>query len=189
MWNRQEQTAECGAGLIPEGTSAPVATRQLEKDATLVSNMLMAETKPDSLVGASSIGRTLKFVGKMHSTEDLFVDGSLEGTVEAIAHKLTIGPNGAVDGTVKAREIEVLGALQGNMEAADRIAIRKTAKIVCDIRTARIHVEDGAYIKGSIDIVKPEDLANSQAVVVATPPTQANIAVGKQTDGGKGVIN
>jgi len=174
MWNRQEQTTECATGLIPEGTSAPIATRQLEngEDATLVSNMLMAETRPDSIVGTSSIGRSLKFVGKIHSTEDLFVDGSVEGTVEVIAHKLTIGPNAVVDGTVRAREVEVLGALQGNVEVADRIEIRKSAKIVSDIRTSRIRIEDGAYFKGSIDIVKPTTLANSQAVVVAIPPTQ-----------------
>ena len=191
MWNRQEEATKCGSGPIPEGASASLATRHLEngKDVTLVSNMLMAETKPDSFVGTSSIGKTLRFVGEIYSTEDLFVDGNLEGTVEAIAHKLTIGHNGAVHGTVKAREVEVLGALQGNVEAADLIEIRKSAKIVCDIRTARIHIEDGAYFKGSIDIVKPEALANSQAVVVATPPTQASIAVGKQTDGGKGAGN
>ena len=60
-----------------------------------------------------------------------------------------------------------------------------------DIRTARIHVEDGAFFKGSIDIVKPEPLrtpANSHAVVLAAAPNQAGIAVGKQTDGDKGVL-
>jgi cytoskeletal protein CcmA (bactofilin family) len=168
-----------------------MATRHLEngEDATLVSDIVMAETEPDLIAGTSSIGKALKFVGEIYSTEDLFVDGNLEGTVQLIAHKLTIGPNGAVHGTVKAREVEVLGALQGDVEAADRIEIRKNAKIVSDIRTARIRIEDGAYFKGSIDIVKPEALANSQAVVVANPPTQASIAIGKQTDGGKGVIN
>jgi len=191
MWNRQEEGTKWGTESIPEGISAPLATRHLEngKDATLVSNILMAETKPDTLVGTSSIGKALKFVGEIYSTEDLFVDGNLEGTVQVIAHKLTIGPNGTVHGTVKAREVEVLGALQGDVEAADRIEIRKNAKIVSNIRTARIRIEDGAHFKGSIDIVKPEALANSQAVVMATPPTQANIAVGNQTAGGKGVIN
>jgi cytoskeletal protein CcmA (bactofilin family) len=191
MWNRQEATTKCGTGPSPEDTSAPLATRHLEngKDATLVANILMADTKSDLLVGISSIGKTLKFVGEIDSKEDLFVDGNFEGTVEVITHKLTIGPNGTVHGTVKAREVEVLGALEGNVEAADRIEIRKNARIVCDIRTARIHIEDGAYFKGSIDIVKPEAVANSQAVVVATPPTQASIAVGKQTDGGNGIIN
>ena len=157
-----------------------------------MSNILTAETKPGSLSGTSSIGKTVKFVGEIHSKEDLFVDGNLEGTVEAIAHKVTIGPNGTVNATVTAREVEVLGTLQGNVEAAERIQIGKNAKIVCDIRTARIHIEDGAYFKGSVDIIKPESLttpAKSQAGVVATLPNQAGITVGEQTDGAKARIN
>ena len=84
------------------------------------------------------------------------VDGDVEGTVEAPDHKLTIGPNGTVHATVKAREVVALGSIQGNVEATDRIEITKDAKLIGDIRTARIVIEDGAYFKGSIDIVKPE---------------------------------
>ena len=147
-----------------------------------MSNILMAEAKPDSVVGGASIGKTVKFVGQIHSKEDLFVDGDLEGTVEAIAHKLTIGPNGAVHATVKAHDVVVLGTLEGNVEAADRIDIGGNARVVGDIRTARIHIEDGAYFKGSIDIVKLESLKaspNPQAAVLATAPNQGGIAVGK----------
>jgi cytoskeletal protein CcmA (bactofilin family) len=78
-------------------------------------------------------------------------------------HKLTIGPNGTVKATVKAREVVVLGAIHGNVEATDKIEIRKDAKLTGDIRTARIIIEDGAYFKGSIDIVKPEPKAASKA--------------------------
>ena len=177
-----------------EGTSAPLATRPAEngKDATLASNVLMAEATPDSRFGTSSIGKTVKFVGEIHSQEDLFVDGDLEGTVEAIAHKLTIGPHGTVHTKIKAREVVVLGTLQGDVEAIDRIEIGRNAKIVCDIRTARIHIEDGAYFKGSVDIIKPESLttpAKSQAGVVVTPPNHAGITAGEQTDGGNARIN
>jgi cytoskeletal protein CcmA (bactofilin family) len=84
------------------------------------------------------------------------VDGEVEGTVEAMEHKLTIGPNGTVKATVKARDVAVLGSIAGNVEATDKIEIRKDAKLVGDIKTARIIIEDGAYFKGSIDIVKPE---------------------------------
>ena len=147
-----------------------------------MSNILKAEAKPDSPVGAATIGKTVKFVGQIFSKEDLFVDGNLEGTVEAIAQKLTIGPNGAVRASVKAHNVVVLGTLEGDVEAADQIEISRDAKVVGDIRTARIRIEDGAYFKGSIDIVKPEPLKAAdplQAVVLTTAPNQAGIAVGK----------
>lgn len=121
-----------------------------------MSSMPMGRTEPESRGGSASIGKAVKIVGQIYSKEDLYVDGDLEGTVEALEHKLTIGPNGTVHASVKAREVVVLGTIQGNVESADRIEIRKDAKLVGDIRTARIIIEDGAYFKGSIDIVKPE---------------------------------
>ena len=148
-----------------------------------MSNILAAEAKPDSLLGGATIGKTVKVVGQIYSKEDLFVDGNLEGTVEAIAQKLTIGPNGAVHASVKAQNVVVLGMLEGNVQAADRIEIGRDAKVVGDIRTARIHIEDGAYFKGSIDIVKVEPVKtadNSRTVVLTTAPNPAGIAVGKQ---------
>jgi cytoskeletal protein CcmA (bactofilin family) len=112
--------------------------------------------EPESRGGSATIGKAVKINGQIHSKEDLYVDGDVEGTVEAPEHKLTIGPNGTVHAAVKAREVVALGTIQGNVEAADRIEIKKDAKLVGDIRTARIIIEDGAYFKGSIDIVKPE---------------------------------
>jgi len=87
-----------------------------------------------------------------------------------------------VHASVKAHDVVVLGTLEGSVEVADRIEIGKNARVVGDIRTARIHIEDGAYFNGSIDIVKLEPLkvsANPQAVVLATAPNQGGIAVDK----------
>jgi cytoskeletal protein CcmA (bactofilin family) len=86
--------------------------------------------------GPATIGKTVKIVGQIYSKEDLIVDGDLEGTVEAPEHKLTIGPNGTVHADVKAREVAVLGSLQGDVEATDKIEIRKDAKLVGNIKTA-----------------------------------------------------
>jgi cytoskeletal protein CcmA (bactofilin family) len=137
----------------------------------------------DSKVGGTAtIGKAVKIVGQIHSKEDLFVDGDLEGTVEALEHKLTIGPNGTLHATVKAREVVVLGTIQGNVEAADKMEIRKDARLVGDIRTARIVIEDGAYFKGSIDIVKPEIAKSApkpQAQAAAAAPTP--VAAGADT--------
>ena len=112
---------------------------------------------------AASIGKAVMVKGQIFSREDLYVDGEVEGTVEALEHKLTIGPNGTVRATVKAREVVALGTIQGNVEAADKIEIRKDAKLTGDIRTARIIIEDGAYFKGSIDIVRPDPKVTAQA--------------------------
>jgi len=131
----------------------------------------------DARSGMASIGKAVKIIGQIFSKEDLYVDGDLEGTVELLEHKLTVGPNGNIHAGVKAREVIALGTIQGNVEAADKIEIRKDARLVGDIRTARIIIEDGAYFKGSIDIIKPEPAraaAKPQpATPAATPPAPA----------------
>ncbi len=137
-----------------------------------MSSMPMGKYDPASSSSASAtIGKAVKVVGQIFSKEDLYVDGEVEGTVEALEHKLTIGPNGAVRAGVKAREVVALGTIQGNVEAHEKIEIRKEAKLVGDIRTARIIIEDGAYFKGSIDIVKPEPKGATPKS--ATPSAQA----------------
>jgi cytoskeletal protein CcmA (bactofilin family) len=106
--------------------------------------------------GSATIGKAVMIKGQIFSREDLVIDGEIEGTVEATDHRVTVGPNGKVHAGVKAREIVVLGGITGNVEAADKIDIRKDAKLVGDIKTTRIVIEDGAYFKGSIDIIKPD---------------------------------
>jgi cytoskeletal protein CcmA (bactofilin family) len=122
--------------------------------------------------GAATIGKAVKVVGQIFSREDLYIDGEVEGTVEALEHKLTIGPNGTVRATIKAREVVALGAIHGNVEATDKIEIRKDAKLTGDIRTARIIIEDGAYFKGSIDIVKPEPVKSAAKPQASAPASQ-----------------
>ena len=152
MWNKREESPK------PYNPPAPVAPTPVEpkKEATPVSSTPVGRFDTESRGNAATIGKAVKVVGQIFSKEDLFVDGDLEGTVEAMEHKLTIGPNGTVHASVKAREVVALGTIQGNVEATDKIEIRKDAKLVGDIKTARIIIEDGAYFKGSIDIVKPE---------------------------------
>jgi cytoskeletal protein CcmA (bactofilin family) len=154
MWNKREDPPKSFNPPNPTPVApSPVETR---KETAPVSSTPVGKFEPESRGGSATIGKAVKVVGQIFSKEDLFVDGDLEGTVEALEHKLTIGPNGTVHAGVKAREVVALGTIQGNVEATEKIEIRKDAKLVGDIRTARIIIEDGAYFKGSIDIVKPE---------------------------------
>jgi cytoskeletal protein CcmA (bactofilin family) len=145
-----------------------------------VSSMSLPRTEPDVTKGGSAtIGKAVKIVGQIFSREDLFVDGDVEGTIELMEHKLTVGPNGKVHAGIKARDVVALGVIQGNVEAADRLEIRKDAKLVGDIKTARIVIEDGAYFKGSIDIVKqePKTAASQPRPQVAVSPAPAPAAL------------
>jgi cytoskeletal protein CcmA (bactofilin family) len=117
--------------------------------------------------GAASIGNSVTIKGQIFSREDLLVDGEVEGAIEVTEHRFTVGPNGRVRAGVKAREIVVLGSIEGNVEAVDKIDIRKDARLIGDIKTSRIVIEDGAYFKGSIDIVRSE--AKQQAGQQARP--------------------
>ncbi len=134
---------------------------------------------------AAALGKSVLVKGQIFSREDLTIDGEVEGTIELADSRLTVGPNGKVTANIKAREIIVLGMVNGNMDVADKIDIRKEAKLVGDIRSARVVIEDGAYFKGSIDIIKadaPKPAApKPQPAVQSQPATPAPAAAPTNT--------
>jgi cytoskeletal protein CcmA (bactofilin family) len=115
-----------------------------------------AEPHYQAQLGQTMLGKSILVKGQIFSCEDLTIDGEVEGIAHLPESCLTVGPHGKINASVKAREIVVLGAIHGNVETTDKIDIRKEGKLVGDIRTARIVIEDGAYFKGNIDIVRGE---------------------------------
>jgi cytoskeletal protein CcmA (bactofilin family) len=97
------------------------------------------------------IGKSVTIKGQIFSREDLTIDGEVDGSVELQEHRLTVGQNGNLRADVRAHEVVVLGSINGNVEATEKIDIRKEARITGDIKAARIETEDGAYLKGSVD--------------------------------------
>jgi cytoskeletal protein CcmA (bactofilin family) len=152
MWNNKRREDESTPKVAPTPPVAP----ELKKEGLPVSTAPIKTAEYEPNRGAASIGKSVTIKGQIFSREDLIVDGEIEGAIELNEHRLTVGPNGRVRAGIKAREIVVLGTIDGNVEALDKIDIRKDAKLVGDIKTARIIIEDGAYFKGSIDIVKNE---------------------------------
>src|SRR5450759_3438844 len=112
--------------------------------------------------GSSAIGRTVTIKGDIRSDEDLQIDGQMEGRLDLGQHRLTVTPSGQVQANIKAREVDVHGVVKGNVEAAERIIIRKNSKLIGDLKMASVVIEDGAYFKGSIDITQPQ---GAEAVV------------------------
>ena len=116
----------------------------------------VASVPSESSRNVAVLGKSVIVKGEIYSQEDLTIDGEVQGTVEAQGHRLTIGPNGKLqaDG-VRARELVVMGTMNGSVEATEKVYIRKDAQLVGDVQTAGIVIEDGAYFKGGIDIRKP----------------------------------
>ena len=176
MWNRKkdEDYPQKPANAPQPPASGPVQTSREVPTQTMTSAPVRTY-EPPSAAGSATIGKAVMIKGQIYSREDLVIDGEVEGTVEAHEHRVTVGPNGKVHASIKAREIVVLGAIHGNVEAADKIDIRKDARLVGDIKTARIVIEDGAYFKGSIDITKGEAKKAKDAAPVPNP--QVHVAV------------
>lgn len=186
VWNKQRREEEPSRPLNtnPIRPTPPAPPVEAKKEATTLSSMPVGRMEPESSRGGSAtIGKAVKIAGQIYSREDLYVDGDVEGTIELMEHKLTIGPNGKVHAGIKAREVVALGNIQGNVEASERIDIRKDARLVGDIKTARIVIEDGAYFKGSIDIVKTEPkVAPSQPRQQPAPaPAASTVAANANT--------
>lgn len=137
------------------------------------------------------IGKAVRVVGQIFTREDLYVDGDVEGTIESQDTRITIGTNGRVQASIKAREVVILGQIQGDVEATDKVDLRKDAKLVGNITTARISIEDGAVFKGSIDIRKPEpkpatSVSAPSAAAAAPAVSAAAPAMGSPASGTPG---
>jgi cytoskeletal protein CcmA (bactofilin family) len=109
------------------------------------------------------IGPSMTIKGEIRAREELLVDGEVEGMLESQS-VLTVGPNGKVRGNIKARQVAIFGSVRGNVEVTEKIAIREQGSLIGDIKAAGISIDDGAYFKGSIDIVRPEPKVTTKAV-------------------------
>ncbi len=149
MWNKRKEDE-----YPPKAAPTPSPAVPTSKESPAMSTAPISYHPPER--GMAVIGKSVMIKGQIYSREDLTIDGEVEGSVELQENRLTVGPHGKVVAGLKAREVVVLGTIQGNVETSDKIEIRKDARLVGDIKTARVVIEDGAYFKGSIDIIRPE---------------------------------
>src|SRR5580704_6922108 len=100
----------------------------------------------------ATIGRTLVIKGEVSGAEALYIDGRIEGKISLSDSRVTIGRNGSVQGNITAREVVVMGKVNGNLDCSDRVDIRSEGSVTGDVSTVRISVEDGAVLKGGIQV-------------------------------------
>ncbi len=128
--------------------------------------------KYDTRNEVAHIGKSVIIKGELSGSEDLYLDGEVEGTIELHQNSLTIGPNGRVRAHVNAKEVVIHGKVDGNIRGTNRVELKRSAVLVGDIVTQRVSIEDGAYFKGSIDVQR-EQKQESKSSYTAAPPLVA----------------
>ncbi len=108
----------------------------------------------------ATIGRSLVIKGDISGAESLFVDGRIEGTVNIPENRVTVGRNGVVTADVNAREVVIMGKVHGNIICSDRLDIRSEGSVTGDVVVQRISVEDGAILKGSVQVQAASEQKN-----------------------------
>lgn len=136
-------------------------------------------------VEQAMIGRSLVIKGEISGSESLFIDGRIEGTINLSDSRVTIGRNGVIAASISAREVVIMGKVTGNVQCTDRLDIRSEGALTGDVVTQRISVEDGAVLKGSIEVravdtknVKPQAQTKSFEAPKSEAPKAAAASAG-----------
>ena len=123
-----------------------------------------------------NIGKSVVIKGELNGSEDLTIEGHVEGTIQLREHVLTIGPNGKIKAQVFAKSVIVLGEVHGNVTASEKVDIRDNGSVEGDLIAPRIAIAEGAHFKGSVDMQRkgaPQGQAKPAAPAQAAAPQAA----------------
>jgi cytoskeletal protein CcmA (bactofilin family) len=116
-----------------------------------------------------NIGKSVVIKGELNGSEDLTIEGHVEGTIQLREHVLTIGPNGRIKAQVFAKAVIVLGEVTGNVTASDKVDIRDNGSVDGDIIAPRVAIAEGAHFRGSVDMQRKAGTVQAQAPKPAQP--------------------
>jgi cytoskeletal protein CcmA (bactofilin family) len=162
MWQRDEAvrpaSGQPATAAPPPQTSAGTPAPRLEP---------VHHLEKDNV----NIGKSVVIKGELNGSEDLTIEGHVEGTIQLKEHVLTIGPNGRIKAQVFAKAVIVLGEVTGNVTASDKVDIRDNGSVDGDIISPRVAIAEGAHFRGSVDM---------QRKGAATQPQPAKVAAQQQ---------
>jgi cytoskeletal protein CcmA (bactofilin family) len=176
MWKRDEAVKPTG-----QPASSPAAP------VTPTSQPAGAQAAPSSDIRRQierdvvNIGKSVVIKGELNGSEDLTIEGHVEGKIELKDHVLTIGPNGKIKASVFAKSVIVLGEVNGNVTASEKVDIRDNGSVDGDIISPRVAIAEGAHFRGSVDMQRKGGQAQPQAKPQGQSQPQAQSAPSQQT--------
>lgn len=117
------------------------------------------------------VGKSVLFRGDLISSEDMTIDGRIEGSIEVRNHHLTIGPNATIEADVAARLVTVFGKVSGSLTAEERVEIRHGATVEADITCQSLAIQEGAFFCGKVAMSGRQTKTDKDATEAASTPT------------------
>jgi cytoskeletal protein CcmA (bactofilin family) len=176
MWKRDEAVKPTSQ---PTPAAVPVASNV--QPSTPVAQQAEPRRIERDLV---NIGKSVVIKGELSGSEDLTIEGHVEGKIELKDHLLTIGPNGRIKAAVFAKAVIVLGEVNGNVTASEKVDIRDGGSVDGDIVSPRVAIAEGAHFRGSVDMQRKGGTATASTSATASPskstPSQPAVAQAAQ---------
>ncbi|RPI57522.1 MAG: polymer-forming cytoskeletal protein [Acidobacteria bacterium] len=155
MWKRDEAVRQPAQPAVPTNeaaAAAPAAAAQAVRPDTI---------KSQNVRDVVNIGKSVVIKGELNGSEDLTIEGHVEGKIELRDHVLTIGPNGKIKAELFAKSVVVLGEVIGNVSASEKVDIRENGSVEGDITSPRVAIAEGAHFRGSVDMAQKTSKAAS----------------------------
>src|SRR5262252_1172746 len=162
MWKRDEG--------VRSTSGQPAAAPQPPAPAPAAAAVPRQEAGPRMEKDNVNIGKSVVIKGELNGSEDLTIEGHVEGTIQLREHVLTIGPNGRIKAQVFAKAVIVLGEVTGNVTASDKVDIRDNGSVDGDIVAPRVAIAEGAHFRGSVDMQRKAAPAQPQAKAAQPQP-------------------
>jgi cytoskeletal protein CcmA (bactofilin family) len=176
MWKRDEAVKPTPAGSAPTPAPSVAAPPAAEAAKTpIVANEPLRGMERSTV----NIGKSVVIKGELNGSEDLTIEGQVEGKIELRQNVLTIGPNGRIKAQVFAKSVIILGEVTGNVTASEKVDIRDNGSVDGDIAAPRVAIAEGAHFRGSIDMQKAggkaaaEPKGEAKAAPAAAAPAAA----------------
>jgi cytoskeletal protein CcmA (bactofilin family) len=176
MWRKPEDSKP-GSPAAEVPASSPGATQRVEPVVRSVAGLTAEVVQPSGGI----ITSTILIKGEVHGTDDLYIDGEVQGTIHLSNGRVTIGPHGKIAADVDAREIIVRGKVTGALRGRDRVEIGSTGEVRGDIATLRIAIGEGAQIHSKVEITRADPTQSNRsaakasgAAAVLAPPVVMN---------------
>jgi len=173
MWKRdQAAKPTTGQPTAPPVPGPQVVTPPIAPAATPVTATAPAQGNGKSETHMVNIGKSVVIKGELRGSEDLTIEGRVDGTIELRDNVLTIGPNGRIKAQVFAKTVVIVGTVNGNVTASEKVEIRDGASVDGDVVSPKVAIAEGARFHGSVDMqqgAKRSHAANLASVAATTP--------------------